>query len=768
MSTIRTHFEGREVTQDVRSIGRKISDAFAADASWVAMIGITVLIFLYPGWADVLSLIAMAVAGYGFYRIRQFGWPLKSPIFSKVTDPADLDPVSGQPRQAEGIFYLGAERFTGRGLFLTNADLRAHLYAMGVSGSGKTEMLLGVLWNAFVQGSGAVLIDGKGEIAIATRAISLARAFLREDDVLIINFQTGGKDRIQAEERRTSNIGNFFALGASTEMSEMMTSLLDAGPNTDRMWTGRAEAIIKSLMKPLVWLRDYANEPLSPSRFRDAIELREIMKIYRDERIPERIRAGLDGYLKTLPGGIPKPAEEAMTPAELQEMRQTMQSTLSAPPPAGVSPAVYESFKKKIQEQIAALDQGQSPNVDANEATREEQHGYVIMQLTKSLGIMADTYWYITDSEFTEIDWVDVALNRRVVIVLLPTLGLSQQGSESLGKLVTAAIKAMMNRVLGDTVERRIGEPGFEAATKANHPFYIIFDEKPAYIVEGEDVIATQARSLGFCVVYGAQAHEHMKLKSEITAAAIAGAATRVKLVLGVEDIPTMEMAAKLGGEVWKPVQSAYEYDSSAEIGGMRPGNAVSIQKEALVNHEELKAQKEGQAHVFMSLQRKSGEIQRLIKANLIYVTPKEPDAIHIQHLAPLIDPEKVRQLPAEEAVPTAVEGQQMGAAWQGGSGGAPSAKPESLFGLTGSGNGTGEASGFVETGLLAGLDQNAQAILDAHRQSGQYSEQELEGLANILRNAQELTKKTIAGLPVSFDVEYTDLVRMLRHQVGR
>ena len=200
----------------------------------------------------------------------------------------------------------------------------------------------------------------------------------------------------------------------------------------------------------------------------------------------------------------------------------------------------------------------------------------------------------------------------------------------------------------------------------------------------------------------------------------------------------------------------------------MRPGNAVSIQKEALVNHEELKAQKEGQAHVFMSLQRKSGEIQRLIKANLIYVTPKEPDAIHIQHLAPLIDPEKVRQLPAEEAVPTAVEGQQMGAAWQGGSGGAPSAKPESLFGLTGSGNGTGEASGFVETGLLAGLDQNAQAILDAHRQSGQYSEQELEGLANILRNAQELTKKTIAGLPVSFDVEYTDLVRMLRHQVGR
>jgi intracellular multiplication protein IcmO len=777
MSTVRTHFEHREVVRDVRPLGKRIADSFMSDGVWMVLALMAGSLVFFPGLTVPVLLVAPFLFWYGQVQVRKYGWPLKAPIYLGVEDPADLNPVNGRMRKGEGIFLLGWERLTGRPLYLTNSDLRAHLYLIGVSGAGKTETLMGFVWNALVEGSGMILIDGKGEIVIPNRVIAMARAFLREDDVLIVNFQTGGKDRVVADKRRTSNIANLLALGASTELSEMMTALLDSGPNTDQMWLGRTESLIKALMPSLVWLRDHADEPLSPSRFRSAVELREILKIYRDERIPWRVRAGLEGYLKTLPGGIPKAPGAALTAEDIEAMKASYRQMLNAAPPEGVSETQYQQFKARIQADLQALEQGQAPTggQDANEATREEQHGYVIMQLTKSLGIMADIYWYITDSSYTEIDWVDVALNRRIVIVLLPTLGLSKQGAESLGKIVTASVKAMMNRVLGDTVERRRGDPRFKTLTQGDHPFYIIFDEKPAYIVDGEDVIATQARSLGFSVSYGAQAHSHMLEKNAETAKAIAGAATRTKLIAGVEDYETMDMAIKLGGEVWKPVQNAYEYNLQSEFGGIRSGPTISVQKEALVNLEELKSQKEGQAHVFMALQRKTGEIQRVIKANLIYVVPKEPDAVHIQHLVPNIRPERLKWSPlqrkhpltgmplvvaqtaANEAVPPAVGST---VATSGGGGVMPAAAPAPITGSSNAAHPMGQAVDY--DAVLSRVDPTMRAFLE-EIQTNAPDRENLDAAFLLVARLQEIRDHIAEKVPVVMDAPGVELLRELQ-----
>ncbi len=779
MSTVREHFEHREVARDVRPLAKRIADSFMVDGAFLPLGIMAVACCFFPALTVPLLFLGVLAYFFGQRQIKLYGWPIKAPGYLKVPDPADLDPVSGKPRQGGGIFLLGWERFTGRPLLLTNSDLRAHLYLVGVSGAGKTEAILGVIWNALVQGSGIILIDGKGEISIPSQVIAMARAFLREDDVLLVNFQTGGKDRVVASERRTSNVANLLALGASTELSEMMTALLDAGPNTDQMWVGRTESLIKALMPSLVWLRDHKNEPLSPSRFRSAVELREIIKIYRDERIPERIRASLEGYLKTLPGGIPKQDGAPLSQQETEEAKHQLNLTLQAPPPPGVTELGYAAFRSKVQEALAQLEQGNQAAQDANEATREEQHGYVIMQLTKSLGIMADTYWYITDSSYTEIDWVDVALNRRIVIVLLPTLGLSKQGAESLGKIVTASVKAMMNRVLGDTVERRVEDPRFTTATAGNHPFYILFDEKPAYIVEGEDVIATQARSLGFAVLYGAQAHSHMLTKSEETAKAIAGAATRCKVIAGVEDIETMEMAQKLGGEVWRPVMNAYEYDVESEMGGIRSGPTISLQKDFLVSMEQLKVQKEGQAHVFMTLQRKTGEVQRLVKANLVYVKPREPDAIHIQHLVPIFSMDKLPKVKGLAANP--ITGEPFPAMIPA---------PKIRDGESGAGAATGGQTGSA--GTTTGVPQNvpfpqeelaaAQERVDGYVYvdlppkyratvdnliAGNEPPERIEAAIALLRHVHEISKATLAGLPIGKDAEGEVLASLLKRRAG-
>lgn len=778
MSTNRTHFEHREVMRDVRPLGKRIADGFMSDGVWMILALMGAATFIFPGLTVPVLIAGPILFWYGQALVRKFGWPLKAPIYLGVDDPADMNPVNGTMRKGEGIFLLGWERFTGRPLYLTNSDLRAHLYLIGVSGAGKTETLMGFVWNALMQGTGMILIDGKGEIVIPSRVIAMARAFLREDDVLIVNFQTGGKDRTVADKRRTSNIANLLALGASTELSEMMTALLDSGPNTDQMWLGRTESLIKALMPSLVWLRDHADEPLSPSRFRSSVELREIMKIYRDEKIPVRIRAGLEGYLKTLPGGIPKESAQ-YTPQDIEALKLSYRQTLAGAQPADVTAEQYQLFKAKIQAELQALEQGQAPSQDANEATREEQHGYVIMQLTKSLGIMADIYWYITDSSYTEIDWVDVALNRRIVIVLLPTLGLSKQGAESLGKIVTASVKAMMNRVLGDTVERRAGDPRFKTLTQGDHPFYIIFDEKPAYIVDGEDVIATQARSLGFSVSYGAQAHSHMLEKNAETAKAIAGAATRVKIIAGVEDYETMEMAIKLGGEVWKPVQNAYEYNMQSEFGGIRAGPTISVQKEALVNVEELKAQKEGQAHIFMALQRKTGDIQRVIKANMIYVVPKEPDAIHIQHLVPIIAPDRLKWSPLQLNHP--ITGKPVVANTVSGeitAGHAPSAGNTSVFpektsaAVAASDGEIRNASPVVETATTPtsadlNYDDLPPHLRTVIEQAGEdATPEEMSYIIGMMRHFNEIQKTVEQKLPIRADKDGIALLREIKNTV--
>ena len=226
MSTTRTHFEHREIIRDVRPFGRRVSDSFMTDGVWMLLLVMAGVVGIFPGVGVPALLIAPLLFWYGQGQINKYGWPLKAPIFLNADDPADLNPVNGKMRKGEGIFLAGWERFTQRPLFLTNSDLRAHLYLIGVSGAGKTVTLMGFIWNALMQGSGMILIDGKGEIVIPSLVIAMARAFLREDDVLIVNFQTGGKDRVVADKRRTSNIANLLALGATPLSSWSICSLI--------------------------------------------------------------------------------------------------------------------------------------------------------------------------------------------------------------------------------------------------------------------------------------------------------------------------------------------------------------------------------------------------------------------------------------------------------------------------------------------------------------------------------------------------------------
>ena len=76
-----------------------------------------------------------------------------------------------------------------------------------------------------------------------------------------------------------------------------------------------------------------------------------------------------------------------------------------------------------------------------------EQHGYLQMQFTKLLGSLSDSYGFIFKTNLGEVDFKDVVLNRRILVVLLPALEKSTDELANLGKIIVACLKQMMDLI---------------------------------------------------------------------------------------------------------------------------------------------------------------------------------------------------------------------------------------------------------------------------------------------------------------------------------
>src|SRR3954462_6785953 len=64
-----------------------------------------------------------------------------------------------------GAFYLGKEKDSRRLLLYESKDLVTHAVCVGMTGSGKTGLCIGLLEEAAIDGIPAIVIDPKGDIA---------------------------------------------------------------------------------------------------------------------------------------------------------------------------------------------------------------------------------------------------------------------------------------------------------------------------------------------------------------------------------------------------------------------------------------------------------------------------------------------------------------------------------------------------------------------------------------------------------------------------
>jgi intracellular multiplication protein IcmO len=569
--------------RDTRTTGMRVVDFFKDPLnSAVLLMGFAIFVFFFDLVAEFITLGAVFTFWYAYTREAKL--PFRMPLRSGAPDYNDPLPGSNKPRKARGISFFGNRKVTNEELWFNNDDMRTHVLIFGSTGSGKTEALVSLSFNALIQGSGFLYVDGKGDNSLFAKVFSMCRFMGREDDLLLINFMTGARDVVGAQERRLSNTMNPFCNGSSSMLSQLVVSLMDSGGQSSDgdMWKGRAIVFVEALMKVLVYMRDQGKILLDANTIRNYFELPRLEAIAMDRMFirdnqepvsladtPELILEPITNYIINLPG--------------------------------------YDRAKKGKQGSQVL-----------------EQHGFITMQLTRVFGSLADTYGHIIRTNLAEVDLKDVVLNRRVLVVLLPALEKSPDELSNLGKVIIASLKAMMAAGLGESVEGTYKEVVSRKPTNAATPYMCVLDEYGYYAVKGFAVVPAQARSLGFSVVFAGQDLPAFQKASKEEAASI-GANTNIKICMKLEDPQeTWEFFSKTAGESYVTKVDSFQTNAQSILNNYMDSRSASSEKRARVDLLDLKDQREGEAHIFFK--------SKIVRAKMFYANPTPAERMRINH----------------------------------------------------------------------------------------------------------------------------------------
>ena len=255
--------------------------------------------------------------------------------------------------RAAGILYAGYLRGkdAGRELWLSMDDLTRHVLMFGTTGAGKTETLLGWVFNALCWGKGLIFSDHKAQNDVALAMMSMARRFGREDDLRIMNFITGGRSQAQElledkKGRPQTNTTSVFGIAQETYTINLMDSMLPKTGGSGGDWQEKARSMNQALVTALVYKCRREGTVMSQRTIQAHLPLRKIAGLYVqavEEQWHEEIRIALENYLSTLAGFD---MDKVTTPSEWDP-----------------------------------------------EANR--QHGYLMQQYTRMLSLFNDTYGHV-------------------------------------------------------------------------------------------------------------------------------------------------------------------------------------------------------------------------------------------------------------------------------------------------------------------------------------------------------------------------------------
>ena len=526
---------------DVRPLGDRIAESLAEKSTLAFAVGfVLVFTFAIPILLplSIPLVLGLIIAGRG----TSADLPLRYP-------PSATDP-SGKP--GNGILYLGnmeydkkkenrlpleslADKF--KECWFADDDLRKHLLVLGSTGSGKSELLKGIFFNSLCWGSGFFVADGKADNKLPLDTFNLLRFFGREDDLLALNFLLAGStpEQVRNSRRRRTNKMNPFSTADADTIIQMGANLLPKVDGDAKNWQEKALNCWRGMVPALCWLRDHEGMEISIRTFVDYLSLVKLEELY------------TKGYK------LGQAAPDGQWPEAFEGLKSYLE--------VGLPGFKLERCLKKHGALPKTTAPGAKPEPMDQDATTYDQHGYRATQLNPALNLLDKTYGHIFADKFSEVDMVDMTLNNRIGVLLIPSLEKSAQEAESLGKLAVACLRVMMGKNLGADIEGHRSQILESKATEAKYPYIIALDELGYYFADGIAVMFAQARSLGFSMIAAAQDIEKLTEGSRAAEAGAMLANQVVKIFMRIDDAnKTNEMIQKYLGKANVALRSSYDH----------------------------------------------------------------------------------------------------------------------------------------------------------------------------------------------------------------
>jgi intracellular multiplication protein IcmO len=503
------------------------------------------------------------------------------------------DGVDEKGKEGDGIMYVGHVRSTNpyenfREVWMADSDLRTHFLILGSTGSGKSETLKGMFYNALCWGSGFFLADGKADNKMPLDLMAMCRMLGADDDFLALNFLIGGSspEKIRASRRRRTNMINTFSDSDADTQIQMGANLLPKAEGDGKSWQEKALNFWRSLVAALCYKRDTQGFEISVGAYIDYMGLPKVEELYA-EGYREYIEKGEWSYGFV---GIKSYCESGGCPGFMVD--RVIAKYNLPPDPNSASRTGLPTDRGLGGRGAPASAAGKPAQKTEQDQATYDQHGYRIGQLMPALNLLDKTYGHIFRAKYSEIDMVDVALNNRVLVMMIPSLEKSASEAENLGKLAIACLRVMMGRNLGADIEGDRSMVLDSKATEANYPFLVALDELGYYFSDGIAVMFAQARSLGMSMIAAAQDIEKLTEGSRASEAGAMLANAVAKYFMRIDDAQkTQKLISDYVGKARVAVYNQYALNA----GGFRRDMAVSVETVERVTIDDMQSMKTGQ-----------------------------------------------------------------------------------------------------------------------------------------------------------------------------
>lgn len=547
--------ERKPLLRDVRSPVQRFGDALKlGQVQTGGIFAAGVCLFIFP----MCAVLFFVAGGMLFFLrcgcVQNERLPFRMPLGLSGTDKGDPLPGRIGFAKPEGLFFLGNRLQDKQELWLKGKDILTHTLLFGTTGSGKTETLVSLSYNALTTGSGFFYIDPKASPKLSFQIWQLARYLGRDDDFRILNYSTSGKEKGYTPSR-VSNTNNPFTVGSAEGLTQILMALMPTSDTGNSIFASKAETLITGVMYALVDLRDKRLIKLSTNMIRDSLNLEKCVAL-------------------------------ALRPELDPESREAIQNALST------------------SGWIAGREMKDQPPSFA------EQYGYAQAYFGRALSSLTDTYSHIYGAEDGEVDFVDAILQRRILLVTLPSLEKAPPELANLGKICLSAIRNACAVGLGSKIEGDAEDVLEALPTDAIGigPFLCIVDEYAAIVTPGFEVVLTQGRGLGIAAIVASQDYAGI-LDADKKGAQQMVANTSIKIFMKMQDAEkTWELIRGQAGQSTVLRTTGYTINEkfSSEY---RDTMSTTVEKEDRVVLRDLQEQIEGEAHFIFSGQVVRGDM---------------------------------------------------------------------------------------------------------------------------------------------------------------